>query len=176
MGPPSILKPLSGTTQTTIRRAFPEPLKILETDDQDIPVPATPIQFIAPASGPGLSSTQVEVWTDEDGVASLTATANNVVGKYTVIATIDGGAFVNFNLTNGAGLTTIVATAGTPQTAEAGTVFKTKLEATTRDEFGSPVSGATIVLGSFRTSNARVWLSSWTNLRESDRTSCGNVA
>ena len=83
------------------------------------------------------------------------ATANNVVGRYTVIATIDGGAFVNFSLENVAGLTTIVPTAGTPQSAEAGTVFKTKLEATARDEFGDPVSGAAIVFASVRTSNAR---------------------
>jgi hypothetical protein len=63
-----------------------------------------------------------------------------------VIASVNGVAGdARFSLTNSAAtVSTIVATAGTPQTARSGTAFALPLVATVRDTLGAVVSGVTV--------------------------------
>ena len=86
------------------------------------------------------------------GVASVTATANGTSGVYQVGATFGNGIAGGgpnadvFLLTNGSGLATLTATAGTPQYTFAGQLFPTKLQAKLLDGLGNPISGATVWL------------------------------
>jgi hypothetical protein len=77
-------------------------------------------------------------------VASVTATANNVVGAYTVTAST-GALSASFSLTNTAGPpASLSATGGTPQSAATGAIFSAALQATVKDGGGNPVSGVTV--------------------------------
>jgi hypothetical protein len=84
-------------------------LQVKVTDGGGTPVSGANIAFSAPLSGPsavlsnGTTSGQsVVVSTDADGLAGVTATANNVPGSYDITASIQGNALVlgSFALTN----------------------------------------------------------------------------
>ncbi len=103
IGPPAAITATGGTPQTTApNTTFAQQLKATVTDSAGHPLPNVAVVFAAPSSGasasvPGNGS----VLTDSNGVASITATANGIVGSYNVTATV--GAFeANFVLTNGA--------------------------------------------------------------------------
>lgn len=110
------------------------------------------VTFTAPV-GPGATGTfaggfsSVSVTTDAAGVATApTFTANTVIGNYVVSASTTAlGTTADFNLTNLAGVpASIVATAGTPQSTVVNTLFATLLQARVFDQFGNPVSGASV--------------------------------
>src|SRR6185369_14750473 len=82
-----------------IGTAFPHPLKVRLTDDRGDLVTGVPVTFTAPASGASAVFSSATALTDAGGIATMTASANNTAGTYTVVASI-GTLSVPFTLTN----------------------------------------------------------------------------
>jgi len=126
-------------------------LQALVTDANSNPVPDVAVTFTAPGSGASGSFTggltTVTVTTDATGTATApTFTADSIAGSYNVNATVIGATTpASFALTNLAGPpASILATAGTPQHAPIGGLFKTALGATVKDGSGNPVPNAAV--------------------------------
>jgi protocatechuate 3,4-dioxygenase beta subunit len=84
------------------------------------------------------------VTTNGSGVASVTATANATGGAYVVNASVSGAATpAAFNLQNLVA-SSVVASAGTPQTTIVGSAFSTALQVTVTDASSNPIPGATV--------------------------------
>ena len=142
-GPPASITATGGTPQTAvIGTAFPLPLQATVKDAGGNPVSGQTVVFAAPLTGPSAILASPTAMTNAAGVASVTATANQLVGSYNVVATI-GGTTVNFVLTN-ITIATITATGGVVQSAMLNTAFPTALQATVKDNNGNPVSGVTV--------------------------------
>ena len=93
----------SGPTEqaAAIGLPFESELRVLVTDQWGAPVPGTTVVFTAPATGASAALSSTEAQTDEDGQASVVATANATVGRYTVTASVEGVATpVEFTLWN----------------------------------------------------------------------------
>jgi protocatechuate 3,4-dioxygenase beta subunit len=93
-----------GSNQTTIvNTAFGQMLQATVRDQYNNPVPNANVTFMGPPSGAGISSfsPSANVTTNSSGVASVTATANGIAGRYSVSASVSGvtGA-ASFALTN----------------------------------------------------------------------------
>ena len=149
-GPASNLA-LTGTPQATPPgHAFALPLSVTVTDQYGNLVPNQLITFTPPTVGASAVLSSNTATTDVLGVASVTATANAIAGAYAVGVTFGpaiagGGDNADvFLLTNGSGLATLTATAGTPQTSFIGIPFPTNLQATLKDGLGNPIVGATV--------------------------------
>src|SRR5207249_4905656 len=111
--------------------------------------------FTAPSSGASLAIANVTITANENGVASLTASANAVAGAYPVVVSSGLAPSASFQLTNTPDApAAIAATGGTPQTAEVGTVFSMQLQATVIDQFGNPTPGVTVTFKTDATLNA----------------------
>jgi hypothetical protein len=159
-GLPGALHITSGDGQSAVvAQAFAAPLAVRVTDADANPVPGVPVEFFAPASGPGATLSSQTVLTDADGAASVTATANTIAGEYHVAA-VATTLQTNFSLTNLAGsAAALTATGGTPQSAIVGQPFAAPLAVHVTDAFGNaavgtdvtftpPASGASAVLSS----------------------------
>ena len=126
------------------------PLTVTVTDEYGNLVPNQKITFTPPTSGASATLSSTTATTNNLGVAGVSATANNVAGAYEVGVTFGAGIAGGgdnadvFLLTNGSGLATLTATAGTPQSTFAGQLFPTKLQAQLLDGLSKPISGATI--------------------------------
>lgn len=152
-GPVANIIVSAGSPQSTIvNTAFATNLAAQVTDAFGNGIAGSSVTFTAPA-GPSATGTfaggvsVVTVTADANGVATApTLTANTVIGNFTVTATTPGvGGTADFNLTNLAGApATIVATAGSPQSTIVNTLFATALQAQVFDQFGNPVSGASV--------------------------------
>ena len=95
----------SGNNQSAVTNAgFTNPLVATVTDSGNNPISGVTITFTPPdqlgGAVPGATLSQTTLTTDVNGEASVTATANNLVGAYMVSAELSGFATVNFNLTN----------------------------------------------------------------------------
>lgn len=135
-----------GTPQNaTAGLGFAAPLQAgLTETTSNAPLVNQTVAFAAPSTGPS-ATIAPSVATDSNGIASLPATANMTAGSYDVTASFAGANNVTFALTNVAGAAAAIsATAGTPQSAAIGTAFTTSLQATVRDSYGNPMSGATV--------------------------------
>ena len=148
---PSSITATLGTPQSaTINAAFGTGLQATVKDAGGNAVSGATVTFTAPASGASAkfgASATASVVTNASGVATApTLTANGTAGSYTVTASVTGVAGVaNFNLTNNVGaVSSISATAGTPQGATVNAAFGTALQATVKDAGGNAVSGATV--------------------------------
>lgn len=142
---------LTGSPQATPPgHAFAQPLTVTVTDEYGNVVPNQKITFTVPVSGASATLSSSTATTNSLGVASVTATANAISGAYEVGVTFGpgiagGGDSADvFLLTNGTGLATLTATAGTPQSAFIGQAFATQLQAQLLDGLGNPISGATV--------------------------------
>jgi uncharacterized repeat protein (TIGR01451 family) len=99
--PPPSLVVLGGSPQdTTIGTGFAVPLTVQVVDGYNVPLANVEIDFAAPASGPGAVLSATAVNTDANGIASITAVANDEVGSYQVTASSAGVADVDFDLAN----------------------------------------------------------------------------
>src|SRR5262249_22221571 len=98
---------------------FPDPLRVLVTDTNGDPVARTTVTFSAPADGASATLSDTVVTTDENGIASIGATANTIVGSYLVMATVENVETpATFSLTNTAGAAAAtVGASGTLQSA-----------------------------------------------------------
>jgi hypothetical protein len=147
---PATITATGGTPQSaTVTKAFAEDLAATVTDSSGDPVSGVLVTFNAPASGASgtFACSGNTAITNSAGIASSQVfTANSTEGRYTVTATANAlTTSPGFVLTNKAGPpASILATAGTPQTATVNTAFATSLAATVKDAFGNPVAGATV--------------------------------
>jgi hypothetical protein len=93
---------VSGSNQTTtVGAAFTNPLVVIVKDKFDNPVPGASVSFTAPGSGASASITGSPASTGTDGEASVTATANSILGSYSVTASVAGVSTpATFNLSN----------------------------------------------------------------------------
>ena len=142
---PATIAATGGTPQSaTVSKAFAAALAATVKDSSGSPVSGVLVTFNAPASGASgtFACSGNTAITNSAGVAtSQVFTANTIAGRYTVTAT--GSALTTnpgYTLTNKAGApSTIVTSAGTPQTATVNTAFATALAVTVKDAFGNPV-------------------------------------
>ena len=151
VGAASSIVSSSGTPQSTVvGMAFATAMQATVKDQYGNPISGMTVTFAAPASGSGGSfaaGKTTTATTNALGVATApTFTANTSAGPYVVNATVSGvSSSASFSLSNTAGAaSSVVATAGTPQTAVVGTAFGTALQVTVDDQYGNPVSGATV--------------------------------
>ena len=151
-GPPASITATAGTPQSaTINAAFAIPFEATVRDAGSNPVSGATVTFTAPASGASGTFAggvvTVTATTNAGGVAMAPAfTANASAGSYTVTAKVKSvSTAADFLLTNNPGPpASIIATAGTPQSAAINTAFATQLQATVRDAGNNMVSGAVV--------------------------------
>ena len=100
-GTASLITATGGTPQSAIvGQPFAAPLAVHVTDAFGNAAVGTSVTFAAPASGASAVLSATTVTVDTSGNAAVTATANAIVGSYTVTAGIGGGATAPFALTN----------------------------------------------------------------------------
>jgi CSLREA domain-containing protein len=100
-----------GGQSTPVGTAFAEPLVVTASSAYGEPVAGGQVSFTAPASGAsaGLSGTPATI--GANGQASVTATANGVIGQnYTVMASAAGAAAVGLTLSNSEAPSLVVTT------------------------------------------------------------------
>jgi hypothetical protein len=101
-GPPASITASAGTPQSTVLdAAFPNALQVTVKDANGMPVGGASVTFTAPSAGASASLSSVTALTNASGVASVTATANNIAGSYIVKASVTVFSFsTSFSLTN----------------------------------------------------------------------------
>jgi hypothetical protein len=137
----------AGTPQTgALGQAFPAPLQVT-VKDGGVPRSGVVVTFVAtllPGRGPSVTLSSNTATTDANGVASVTAIANNGLGTFPVTATALGIS-VQFALTNATvAANSLTASPTTPQAALVGSAFPKLLQVTALDASGAPVSGVDI--------------------------------
>jgi len=149
VGTPASITATAGTPQSAvINTAFGSALQVTVKDAGNNPVSGITVTFAVPGSG--ASATFVSgntAVTNASGVATSSAiTANSTTGSYSVTASVSGVTTpASFTLTNTSGsAASIMATAGTPQSAVINTAFGTALQVTVKDAGNNPVSGVTV--------------------------------
>jgi hypothetical protein len=147
-GPASITATAGSPQSATVNTAFAMALQATVKNATNNPVSGVTVTFTAPGSGAsGTFGGSTAVTTNSSGVATAPAlTANSVAGSYTVTASVSSVSTpASFSLTNNAGLpASIIATAGTPQSAKVNTAFGIALQATVKDAGNNPVNGVTV--------------------------------
>lgn len=149
-GAASSIAATAGTPQSaTVNAAFATQLQATVKDSFGNGVSGATVTFTTPGSGASgaFAGGLTTATTNASGVATAAVfTANTTAGVYAITASVSGVAgAANYSLTNLAGAaSTIAATAGTPQSATVNTAFATQLQATVKDSFNNPVSGATV--------------------------------
>jgi adhesin/invasin len=145
--PPSALQAVGGTPQsTTVLTPFAVPLQVLVTDAFANPLSGITVTFTAPGSGASAALTAATATTDANGHASVAATANSVVGSYTVTASVAGvTSAASFALTNVSGGGAILTFTMQPVNTPAGTTIPS-VSVRFTDSGGNPVSGAPVSL------------------------------
>jgi hypothetical protein len=108
-GPAASLTVSSGSGQSaTIGARFSSPLVVLVTDQYTNPVQGVNVTFTAPSPGASAALSGSSVITDNNGLASVMATANATFGTYMVSAIATGVATpASFSLTNNGALASI---------------------------------------------------------------------
>jgi hypothetical protein len=153
--PVPVVTAVSGGGQsTTVATAFAAPFVATVTINGQ-PATGVAVVFTAPAD-PGCTfangtldpngvETETDV-TDSTGTAtSSICTADTVSGSYIAGAATLPAAGASFSLSNMSGPpATITAASGTPQSAEVDTAFADALVANVLDQYGNPVSGASV--------------------------------
>jgi hypothetical protein len=113
-----------GNNQSTVvNTPFPSGLTVTVSSTAGEPVAGGMIKFTAPSSGASAVLSPTRVTLTGSGQAVVTATANNVVGSYKVVASAGGANASNFNLTNRAHAATLIAAVPSTTTPKAGVVF-----------------------------------------------------
>ncbi|NEO86141.1 MAG: DUF4347 domain-containing protein [Spirulina sp. SIO3F2] len=137
----------NGNSQTaTVATAFANNLEVTVRDQFGNLIPNATINFNGPGAGASLSSASQSVTTDANGLATLTATANTIVGSYTVQAE-SNSVTADFSLTNTVDVAAnLNITGGDNQSTVINTPFAGNLEVQVTDQFGNPISGATVTL------------------------------
>ncbi len=91
-----------------VAAAFSAALAVRVSDAADRPLQGLVVNFTAPSSGASAMLSSNSAITDANGIASITATANAIVGSYAVQASVTGAAIpASFALTNSSLASTI---------------------------------------------------------------------
>ena len=146
--PPPFITATGGTPQSTsVGTAFGSPLSATVADANGNPIAGATVTFtVVPVGGAGATVTPLSATTNASGVASVNATANLVLGNYTVTATTTGAPTpATFSLGNVVGppaLFDIVS--GSPQSTTVNTAFGAVLSVRIRDALTNPIAGQTV--------------------------------
>ncbi len=145
---PVVLTITAGSPQTIAAGfAFTVPLTVKVTDGFGSVRPGVVVTYIPPATGASATLSSGTASTNSSGIASLTATANNTQGTYSVTASV-GGVTVDFVLTNGAAPSgtpaSIAPTAGTPQSQLVNQAFSTAMQAIVKNAAGVALPGVSV--------------------------------
>jgi uncharacterized protein (TIGR03437 family) len=148
-GPPATLE-TSGTQQTAQAGSqFTQPLLVTVKDAGGNPIAGASVTFTLPSSSgasASLSPPGPAYMTNSSGQVSVIATANATTGSYSITASVTGGLFASFQMTNLAvppGSLTI--TGGSPQSATVSTAFSTPLQVLIKDASGMPLNSVAVV-------------------------------
>jgi adhesin/invasin len=119
---------------------------VLVTDSLNNPLSGIAVSFTAPGTGTSANLSATTATTDANGHASVTAVANNVVGSYTVTASVSGVTpSASFALTNLGGSAANLVFTQQPVNTAAGAILA-PVQVRLTDNGGNPVSGVTIAL------------------------------
>jgi hypothetical protein len=133
----------SGARQTgAAGTVLPKPLTVEAEDAYDNPVPGISITFSSNQAG---TLTPTSTTTNASGLASATLQLPTIVVKTTVTASSSGlknATFAEFSVAGPPA--SIVATDGNNQTGLAGTTLSDPLVVLVSDQYGNPVSGASV--------------------------------
>lgn len=99
-GDPAAVSVVSGFQSGRLNTAFTDPLIVQVVDSNGVLVPGVEVTFTPPADGPGATLSSTTAQTDDEGRASVTATANGFSGNYLINASIAGGASADFEMYN----------------------------------------------------------------------------
>ena|GEM_PF-1349164 len=145
-GAPAAISLVDGDAQrAVVETTFGRALQVLVEDAHGNPVPNATVQFVAPATG-ATATVDATATTDDDGLASTTATAGSRTGEYQVVATVTGASTpARFQLTNTpAAPATVTVVSGDPQDTVVATGFAAPLTVVVRDHAGNPAPGVTV--------------------------------
>lgn len=142
--PTTIVTAGGGVQSAPVGTPFPQPLAVQARDAFGNPVPNVSVGFAAAAAPNGATATlsASTAVTGADGIASVAATANSIVGSYTVGASAGGAAAATFGLTNTAGAPATIVVGGSgsgTQSTTVNTPFPTPLVVRVNDAQGNPV-------------------------------------
>jgi hypothetical protein len=136
----------SGNNQsTTVGTAFSSPLVVRVLDQFGEPMAGVPVTFTAPGSGASAvfgSSNTITVTTDANGLAQVTATANNTPGSYTVVASV-GSLSTSFSLSNDIS-GNLVVVSGNNQAATVGSSYSNPLVVRLEDGNGNGIPNVAV--------------------------------
>jgi hypothetical protein len=98
---PAQILPILGTNQLRpMGMAFEQPLTVEVHDNYGNVVEGAAVEFVAPTSGATTYMMDDSSITDDDGRASTFAIAGDILGTYTVLATVTGAPSIPFVLSN----------------------------------------------------------------------------
>jgi hypothetical protein len=137
---------LGAAQSAVVGMPFPEPLVVLVTDAFGNPVEGVEVDFAAPTTGATAILSATSVLTDANGLAQVTATANNVTGSYDITATVVGiTPPATFALTNRLDDgTTVTGGSGDEQSALIGGAFACALTVAVADANSAPLAGVAV--------------------------------
>lgn len=141
--PESIVHLTNSAQRTLINHPFPEPLQVRVKDSAGQPVAGVQVRFAVPTSGASAILSSATATTDADGMAQVTAQANEVANKYQVIVTLPDFAQVpsiRFALYNLPPPQTVTV-AGDQQHIAIGSTAPITLEVELKDAAGDPIEG-----------------------------------
>ena len=144
-GVPTAMVAVSATAQTGVAGGnVADPPSVIVRDVSGNPVAGVVVTFAVTAGGGSVVGSPDT--TTVNGVATLTSWRLGLTaGANTVVATSPGLPSVTFNATgNAAAPASVVASAGSNQTAVQGTAVATQPTVTVTDANGNPVAGATV--------------------------------
>lgn len=88
--------------RVAISSLFGQSLTVKAVGDRQNPLDGVEILYSAPESGASATLPSTSAITDSDGLASIRATANDILGSYAITAMSPGTNTVLFNISNGA--------------------------------------------------------------------------
>jgi hypothetical protein len=172
LGTASTIAATGGTPQSTSTNTpFAAPLEVTVRDGSGAPISGAAITFTAPFSNQSATAvlSSPTAVTDASGIASVTATANNVPGSYTVQAVYQSR-IVLFALNNTVGTpATLTSPNPLPQSTAIDTNFPRTLTVVAKDAGGNPVNGVAVTFTAPQT-GASALLSSTTRTTDATGT------
>ncbi|MBW4525332.1 MAG: Ig-like domain-containing protein [Phormidium tanganyikae FI6-MK23] len=136
-----------GTPQSAVVNTnYSQALQVLVRDQFDNVIPGATVSFSVPGSGASGILTATTTTTNASGIAAVNLAANTIAGNFSTTGNVSGVATpATFALTNLAdGPFSIAATSGSGQSAIVANPYNNPLVATVRDQYGNPVSNATV--------------------------------
>ncbi|HEY0192161.1 MAG TPA: Ig-like domain-containing protein [Kofleriaceae bacterium] len=150
VGPATQLVYLTGGNGTDPQQAptggvFSSNLVAIARDAAGNPVPGATITYTVPSSGASATLTATSATSDANGMVQVGASANSVVGSYTITATLAAATPVTFNLQNlSPGPAAVIVVSGSNQSADPSTAFASSLSVVVADALGNALPNVTV--------------------------------